>query len=656
MPHSTPDEQPAAWPVAPPERRRDWCIILQAALILLAGWLVFSPALHGHWLWDDDSEITENPILRDPAGWWRCWLAPTYLVDYFPLKTSVQWLQWQAWEYRPFGYHATSVGLHLLSALLLWRVLKKLGLRLAWLGGLLFVLHPVVVESVAWIAELKNTLSLPLLLLAMGAWLDYDHQGRRSDYLRALLLFLAAMLCKSSVVMFPVVLLLHGWWKRGRIAGKDFRTSAAFFAISLGLGVVTWCFQRQRAINWELIPAGGFFSRLAGAGHALMFYAAKAVLPVEQLPIYPRWLLNPPSPIQFLPWLVIGAVLAGMWVKRATWGRHALFGGGCFLLNLVPVLGFVSMSYMRIAWVADQFIYLPLTGLIGLAVAGAGTLETRLAAPLRQLAWGALAVILSLLAVQSRRYAGCFASQKTLWTYTLQHNPGAWLAHNNLGNVLETEGRLPEARRHYEDALRLEPHSAITHYNMGNVLVRMDRLPDAAQHYQAALRLSPKYAQAHNNLGNTFLQLNRLPEAIRHYQEALRLQPAAAQAHYTHYNLGNALLQSGRWPEAIGEYAAAVELKPDFAEAHYDLGLALFQAGRWTEALHQYEVTLSLRPDDGQAHNKLGISLVLAGRWAEAADHFKQALRINPNFTDARENLNRLRLMQLKANGAPARP
>ena len=305
---------------SPPRGTGGWW--WQAALILLVGWWAFAPAFHGGWLWDDPLEITDNPELRDLDGLRNAWFAPM-TSDYFPLKTTVQWVLWRCWHDQPAGYHLTSAGLHLLSALLLWHLFKKLGIRLAWFGGLLFALHPVTVESVAWIAELKNTLSLPLLLLAMCAWIDYDNQGRRSDHLRAVLFFLAAMLCKSAVVMFPAVLLLYAWWKRGRITWKDFKASAAFFAISLILGLVTVWFQSHRAINWVVIPIGGFLSRLACAGLALSFYSAKAVLPARLIPIYPQWVVNPPAPVQFLPWLGLGAVGWVLWKNRTGWGRHA---------------------------------------------------------------------------------------------------------------------------------------------------------------------------------------------------------------------------------------------------------------------------------------------------------------------------------------------
>ena len=614
-------------------------LLLQASVIVLTGCWVFSPAIHGGWLWDDQAEILQNPDLRDSSGICKIWVDPAG-YDYLPLKTTVQWAQWQLWRDRSTtGYHLTSVGLHLLGALLVWRLLRKLGLRLAWLGGLLFAVHPVVVESVAWIAELKNTLSLPPLLLAMCAWLDYDERRQWPDYLRALLLFLAAMLCKSSVVMLPGILLLHAWWKRGRIAWRDVKASAAFFVVSLVLGLVTVWFQQQRSIGTGDLPVGGILSRLAGAGLAVSFYFSKCVLPVELLPVYPRWVVDPPSPLQFLPWLVLGAVLGWLWSRRAARGRHALLGAGFFLVNLVPVLGLVKMSYQYISWVADHFVYLPLIGVIGLAVAGAGEMVDRQERSRRAYIFGTIAVVCVLLAVQSHRYAGVFRNEEALWTYTVQHNPQALVAQTNLAKVLVDAGRVPEGIAHYEAALRIDPRNPTAHANLGNVLIQSGRLAEGIAHEEAVVRLKPDYASAYSNLGNAYLQSGRLAEAIAHYEQALRLDPGNP---VTHTNLGIALLQSGRVPEAIAQHEQALRLQPGFADAHLNLGNALAQAGRKTEAIPHYQEAVRIRPDDAGAHYNLAYTLALTGRVAEARGHYEEALRIKPDFSEAHNNLGSL--------------
>ena len=612
-----------------------WRVWLQSALIVLAGWFVFSPALHGTWLWDDQALITQNPEIRDPAGLAKIWFQPAG-GDYFPLTSTIEWVQWRLWHDHPTGYHFSSLGFHLLSALLLWRLLRQLGIRQAWLGGLIFAVHPVVVESVAWVAEQKNTVSLPLLLAAMSFYLDYDRRQHRLDYGLALLLFVAALLGKTSVVMLPGVILLYHWWKEGRIARKHLLASLPFFAASLALGLVTVWFQLHRAAAGWAMPVGGWASRAASVGLALIFYFSKCVFPVGLVPVYPRWVVEPPSPIQFLPWFAIGAGLFWCWTWRATWGRHALFGLGFFLINLAPVLGFIPMAYQHYTWVADHFVYLPLVGLVGLAAAGAGTLLDRLAPTMRPYAVGGGLALLLLLASASHRYAANFRSEEALWTYTLERNPQAWVAHNNLGNALLQNGQLLEATVHFEQAISFNPAYAEPHNNLGNALHRLGRTPEAIAQFEQALRLNADFAEAHANLGNCLVEVGRAPEAIGHYRQALRISPGMVEVFN---NLGNTLFLAGQTQEGMRLLQQAVTIKPDYAEGQDNLGKMLARVGSLPEAIEHFEIALRLQPDQAATHNDLGLALSLAGRWTEAIEHFNQALRLRPDLADAHANL-----------------
>jgi cytochrome c-type biogenesis protein CcmH/NrfG len=490
---------------------------------------IYWPALRGDWLWDDNIDISENAITQSPTGLWKIWFEPGSEPDYYPVKASVQWLQWHLWGMDTLGYHLTNVLLHILSALLVWRLLSKFGLRLAWLGGLIFAVHPVQVESVAWIVELKNTLSLPPLLLAMCAWINYEERGKAKDYWLALGLFLVAMLCKLSVVLFPLVILLYAWWRRGRIGWNDLKTSLPFFGVSLLLGLITigtgiWD-QRFNHSDSGAMPVGGLLARLVAAGLSLAFCFSKSFLPVGLLPIYPKWTIDPSSPVQFLPWLVLGGVICWFWTKRQSWGRHALLGLGFFLINLGPCPGFIPAPDMAFTWVMDHFLYLPIIGLIGLVVAALGQMEIELPASFRPYSIGLLTVVLACLAFESRSYAKRYINEETLWTYTLQYNPEAYPAHNNLGKVLLEEGRLSEAREQFEETLLIYPDNAPAHNNLGNVLRETGRLSEAIEQYRQALQIKPDYVEAHNNLGSALGQTGRMAEAREQFEDALRINP-----------------------------------------------------------------------------------------------------------------------------------
>ncbi len=565
MASASPASIPAAGVLRPPP----WRLALQVILLVLAGFFVFAPALHGEWLWDDGFTLRDNPLMHDSAGWWKIWFAPPG-PDFFPLTTTVEWLLWQLFGDHSLPFHVACLVLHLFSAFLLWRLFDRLGLRFAWWGALLFVVHPVVVESVAWVSELKNTVSLPFLLGALLAWLDYDERGRSRDYLVALGLFVAALLAKTSVVMLPFVLLLHAWWKYGALSRKRIAATLPFFAVALVLGLLTMVFQKQWAIGAESIDVGGWPARVAGAGWAVLFYFGKCLWPFDLMPAYPSWSFVNLSFIDFLPWLVIAIVFAGFWLRRESWGRPALLGCGFFLLNLAPVLGFLSMSYMRIAWVADHFVYLPLIGLIGIALAGAQRVVAALPRQAGAFAAAAAALLL-MLGWQSRAYAANFRDQIALWSYTLQVNPASWLAALNLGLSLTDHGRRVEAEAALRQSLVLKEDVYGTHLALANVVAQTNRLPEAAHEYERALQLSPESIEAHVNYGIVLSRLGDEPGSAHQYDLATHCRAqspiALADLAIAHFNLANVLLKNGHREEAVAHLEAALEAQPSLAAA-----------------------------------------------------------------------------------------
>ncbi len=546
--------------------QRQWIERAKVAFIVLAGLLIYYPAFYGAWLWDDALYLTGNPLLHDPARLWKAWFAPGTFIEYYPIEQTVQWIQWQLWGDQTLGYHLTNLVLDIAGALLVWRLLAKFGLRLAWVGGLLFVLHPMNVSSVANISELKNTLSLPPFLLAMCAYVDFEKNGRPRDYLLALGFFLVAMLCKITMAPFPLVILLYAWWKRGRVDRRDLQRAAPFLVISLILSAMTWLAGIQYANLHPFHPAPmpdiGLLSRMALMGMTLSFYCGLFFWPVEPLQFYPRWAVDPPSFLQFLPWLAAAAVFILLWSKRRTWGRHVLLGLGFFLINLLPFSGIITISYMNYSWVMDHFLYLPMIGLIGLVVATLESVSAQIPVMGRRIGIVALSLAGLFLAVQSQDYAAAWTDAESLWTYTIERNPQAWLAH----------------------------------YNLGNDLRRQKKFDMAVDEYQAALAINPRFDWADNNLGMALEEMpNHRADAIAAFEEALQIRPHFPEARN---NLANVLSQTREGlPDAIPEYEAVLKDQPDFVEAHYNLGLALAQTpGRRSEAIVQFQETLRLKP------------------------------------------------------------
>jgi Flp pilus assembly protein TadD len=580
------------WPVDP------WTAT-RAIIIVLAGLWTFAPALRGQFLWDDVPLVAGNVSLRSIEGLGQIWFAPPR-SDYWPLTWTLLWFEYQLWGNDPFPYHLTCLALHLTSALLIWRLLARLGLRWGWLGGLLFAVHPLAAESVAWISEIKNTLSLPFFLLACDAWLDAD-EGKPKGTLRSVLFYLAAMLAKTSTVALPVMLALYCWWKRGTVTRGEMVRLVPYIVIAVLLGIVTIHFQNNHVAN-DRVEAGDAGTRLARAGSAIVFYATRFVAPVGFMPVYPKPSFPPLVALDFLPLAGVLAVLAAVWTQRRGWGRHALFGVGFFLLTLAPVVGLVKMQFMRVSWVSDHLAYLPMIGLIGLTVATVERLAARLAPPARKAGAVLGVIVLGALAWESRQIAAVFVNADTLWTYALARNPDASPAAENLGTILMRHGQVPEAMDYFRQAIQSDPDNSEAHVNLGTALLRTGHAEEAEQQYRRAIEANPDYANAHNALAVLCMQTGRFPEAFAEYDVALRIDPTFADAHH---NLASLLLYTGRTDEAISHEQIALHFEPDLMEAHTLLGDALLKKGRAAEAVEQYEIALRLNPNFPRAQQGL---------------------------------------------------
>jgi len=618
-------------------------LLLKVALIVAAGFWIYWPALHGDWLSDDGFYVTENPLMQDPARLWKAWFSPGSFIEYYPIEQTVQWVQWQLWGTDTFGYHLTNLVLHLTSALLVWRLLGKLGVRLAWLGALIFTVHPMAVESVAWISELKNTLSLPPFLLAMCAWIDYTQRDRNRDYWLALGLFLIAMLCKITMVSFPIIILIHAWWKHGTIRRKDWIASAPFFAVSLLLGLATIWAGQKYAANFSpdppLIPIGDVFSRMALIGTTLSFYFFRCFWPVTPLIAYPLWKVDPPVLAQFLPWVISAALFLWLVTSRQKGARPVLLGLGFFILNLMPFLGFQYVSFMRFTWVMDHFLYIPIIGIIALLMAGLGWLEDRLPKRLHFYGNAFIALIVLLLAFQSHTYAKVWTDEYTLGAYTLQHNPGAWEAHNDMADALLLQGKFPEAIEQSKLAAAIDPDPVESHHNLGLAFLRAGRYEEAVDQLRQTIQLFPQNPETFCSLGTALTQMGKPSDAIDPFQRAIRLRPDHAPAYE---GLGGALLQTGHLAEGIAQIQHALQLDPRSVPAHNDLGNGLMLSGHVSEAMEEYEKALKIDPDSAVLHHALAIALYKSGRIPEAIDHLKTALRLDPHYSNAQQTLDRV--------------
>ena len=540
------------------------------------------------------------------------------------------------------GYHLINILLHVASALLVVAIMRRLRLPGAWLGGAIFALHPVCVESVAWISEQKNTLSGCFYLAAAWLYLGFDESRRTSRYYAAGGLFLLALLAKTVAATLPAALLVVLWWRRGRL---EFRRDVApllpWFGPAIGAGLVTAWVEKYFigaqgtgfALDWG--------QRVQLAGRALWFYAGKIFWPGELVFIYPRWLPDPARWSDFLyPTGAVAVAAACLFWARKNRGPLAalLFFAG----TLFPALGFVDVFPFLFSFVADHFQYLASLGLIVPTAAILTQTADRISAPRRWLGPVAGAALVLALGLRTWVQSAVYGDPVTLYRHTLAHNPDCWLAHINLGNLISNDAsRQPEAIGHFEAALRLKPDSAEAHCNLANALAKVPgRLDEAIAHYQAALRLAPDMHQAHNNLGIILAELpGQSAAAIVHFEAALRVDPQLAEAHA---NLGTVLAKDpARLPEAVAEYQAALRLEPEQAATHYYLANALARLpGRLAEAVTEYEAALRLNPRRAEFHANLGTALwKMKGHATEAIAQYEAALLLEPGNAAVHFNL-----------------
>ena len=654
-----------------------WRHLGAGAFIFAATFAAYLPAIHGGLLWDDDAHVTK-PALQGWDGLRRIWFELGATQQYYPLLHSAFWVEHRLWGDAVLGYHLANLLLHATAACLVMVITRRLfepapgtdagaapgsapaGLTGAGLlAGLVFALHPVCVESVAWISEQKNTLSAVGYLGAALVYLDFDRDRRPARYWLALGLFGLALLCKTVTATLPAALLVVFWWQRGRLAWRrDVAPLVPWLVLGVGAGLFTaWVEQRFFvSVQARMGPPGAEFSlslleRSLLAGRVVWFYLGKLLWPADLMFIYPQWQVSAAAGWQYLFPLGLVALVAGLAVLAgrrkhgsARFAAAGLAGLLFFAGTLFPALGFFNVYPFLFSYVADHFQYLASLGLIVPAAAGV-MIGARALGGGRWLGIAVAGGIVTALGVLTWRQCGMYRDVETLYRTTLARNPACWLAHADLGLILATDpDQLPEALKHFKAAVRLKPENAELHNYLGSALARLpDRQEEAINEYQTALRLSPVLPYAHLNLGIALLQMpERRSGALAEFATAVRLMPGNPTAHNL---LGMALaMDPGRAAEAIAEFEAALRLNPDLSEAHTNLAIALAGIpGRLPEAVSHLETAVRLDPGSAAAHFNLGYALAqIPSRRAQALAEFEVVLRLQPGNAAARQWIDRL--------------
>ena len=535
--------------------------------------IVYRPILPGNFLMDDHRLIKdENPLATGELTPLTIWFQTDFTLSTFALR-----LQWLAWGENPCGYHVVNLTLQGLSAVLLWRLLARLKIPGAWLAAAIFAVHPVGVNSVARIAEIKNTLSLPFFILSFWFYLRYEkfsHKAARKNpaagrgwrehaalwYGLSLVAFVLALLSKTSTVMLPLVLLGCAFWQRGKITRQDFLQISPFLFLSLAFGLMSAWFQKHQALAMasQTLQPESFLQKLIGAGRDFWFYLGKALLPVNLSIVYVRWKLDATTLVSFLPVLLLCVGFILCWRFRRSWGRHILFGLGCFFVTLFPALGFFDSQFLTMWQVSDHLQYLPLIAPVTLAVAA---LAFVLNAKMFKVAGLILVLTFSILTFQR---AQVFATEESLFRDTLAKNPAASNAHNDLGVILAKRQNYAEATAHFSSAVQADPDNAGAQMNLAQALAANGKFAEAETHFLAAIRLKPANPMAHKSFASVLSQQGRNSEAIVQLQLALCLDTKPDIQ--TRLDLAGIFFRTGAARAAEDQFRKVLSLNPDLPE------------------------------------------------------------------------------------------
>jgi len=655
---------PAAPTLGPARRLPFWLPLVVGALLLLCYW----PALRGGRLWDDQAHIT-TPALQSWAGLGQIWFKLGATQQYYPLLHSVFWVEHRLWGDATLGYHLANLIWHGTSACLFALALIRLGFgrATAACATLLFTLHPVMVESVAWMSEQKNTLSLVFYLAAALSYLKFDASvggarpprqsknllvpdgvgGARppgalaptalgprprrqlTAYLLATLLFLCALATKSVTATLPAALGVIIWWKRGKLELKrDILPLSVWLIIGLCAGLFT------AHVEKTMIGADGSEFSLSAiqrgllAGRVVWFYLGKLLWPAPLIWVYPHWDIAQSAAAgvaAVAAAIALTAVLLWLARRKSKPDRGPLAAWLFFAGSLFPVLGFVNVYPFRFSYVADHFQYLAALGVFALLGAAA-----------RFVPYAVAGLVLLVLGILTRVQSTHFADQITLYRDTLAKNPAAWMPEYNLGILLHDRGEDAEAVQHYQRAVELWPDYPEVYANWGMLLYVTGHPAEAADKELAALRLRPGYPEALNALGLALNRLGRRPEAQAQFLAAIQSSPTLAEAHF---NLGNSYREAGKTDAALAEYETTIRLNPRYAEAQMNLGNLELQAGKLSSATAHFQAAIAAKADYAEAHNSLGYAWFRAGKADAAIAEYQEAVRLRPDYRPAWTNL-----------------
>jgi len=646
-------------PAANAKRNELIFVALRVALLAAATFIAYIPAMHGGFIWDDDAHVSESETLRQPDALRRIWFVPGSVPQYYPVTHSVFYLQFRLWGLNPPGYKIVNVMLHVLSAILVWRICVRLAIPGAYLAGCIFALHPVHVESVAWISELKNTLSGVFYLGAMFAYLRFSEiggetrGGRWRWYAASFVLLLAALGSKTVTATLPPALLLILWWKKDRLRFKDVWPVAPMFAAAVLLGLNTALMEKYVVGAHGKMFDFSIIDRMLIAGRALWFYAWKMVWPHPLIFTYERWDIDAHAAWQYLFPALALTVMIVLVARQKRFGKGPAAAALFFAGTLTPALGFFDVYPFVFSFVADHFQYLASLGLIALIAAGLARLSDRWPAPGRLAGGAALLLTLGILSWQQ---GYIYADTETLWRDTLMKNPDSWMAHNNLSNHLNHEQKYEEALEHAKRAYEIHTTNDRAYNNAAIASEGLGLNNQALDYYWLSLQINPANSRIYDSVGLLLEKAGKVDAAIDYWRKGLVVKPDDA---WVMLDLARALENRGELTEAEKLYRQAEAIDPNSSILHYQFGLRALRSGvagadraQLEDARKRFEKAIQLAPHVPEAYSQLGLVLIHLGEANDAIEPLEKAIRLNPRLTPAYVNLGMAQMACGNGSGA----
>ncbi|MFQ5560085.1 MAG: tetratricopeptide repeat protein [Nitrospinota bacterium] len=598
--------------------RRDALFIFVITLI------VYSPVFRAGFIWDDDTFLTGNDLILSSDGLWQLWFS-TDAPDYFPLVSTSLWLEWRLWGANAAGYHTVNVFLHAISSVLVYILFRESGIKGAWLAAVLFAVHPVNVESVAWITERKNTLTMPLYLATILFFFRFQLTDGKGAYAAAVFLFALSLLCKTSVVMLPVVLLGLIWWKKGILKVRDVQTLLPFFLLSLLMGGITVWFQYNRAIGGEFIRDDGFFLRFAIAGIASWFYLYKAIFPLNLSFVYPKWDFSEPTVLIYLPSVLFLFMLFFFWRNRRSWGVYPFLSLSYFLVTLLPVLGFLNIFFMKYSYVADHWQYFSIIGLIGFGAAVWGGLHEKSIGKKRFFLKSLGVLLVTFYGSLTFIQAGIYKNELTLYDDIIKKNKDCWMAYNNRGHFFDKNGFFKKALSDFNRAVAIKPDYPEAYFNRGVLFGRSGEVKKAIDDYTSAVTYKPRYAEAYYNRGILRLQSVEKQTALEDFSRTLEINPLFMKAYL---NRGILLAGEKRFDGALLDFTRAVSIDNTSAKAFINRGIVYAMVQRFPLALSDFTKAISLNEQEVLAFINRSYVYKALGRFNLAYKDMETAWRL----------------------------